>query len=87
MPRSTPKPANSDAGQVEVRWTQADDNLLLQWSERGGPRIETAPAAQGFGSILMRNTVDRQFGGTIDHAWLRDGLVVTISLPVAGLSG
>ena len=74
------------SGGVEVCWTETDGRYEFVWTEHGGPAIETAPAADGFGSRLMRETVVRQFGGTLDHDWSADGLRVRIGIPVKSLA-
>jgi two-component sensor histidine kinase len=76
----------ADDGEVALRWECDEDKLVLHWVERGGPPVETPSTAPGFGSVLMDNTVARQFDGTIVHEWEPEGLSVTISLPLANLS-
>lgn len=75
------------AGQVEVDWSTEENALLLKWCERGGPPVE-APAddSAGFGTMLARRVVSGQLGGSIRHAWNRDGLTIELSLPLAILS-
>jgi len=77
---------NYDEGRVNVNWRQEDGNLVLRWVERGGPPLDAPPAASGFGSTLVQNTVVRQFGGVLDWEWQPPGLTVTITLPVESLS-
>jgi two-component sensor histidine kinase len=77
----------SDTGHVDVRWRLEGDDLVVHWSERGGPEIEETPTARGFGTRLVENTVTRQFGGTLDYEWLPDGLTVTITFPAVRLTG
>ena len=67
-------------GRVEIKWEIEGDELLLGWSEKGGPEITTAPLRQGFGSSLVERTVSSQFRGTVDRQWLRSGLVVRMRL-------
>ena len=77
---------NYDEGRVNVNWRQEDGNLVLRWVERGGAPLDAPPAASGFGSTLVQNTVVRQFGGVLDWEWQPLGLTVTITLPVESLS-
>jgi two-component sensor histidine kinase len=76
----------AERGAIEVSWRRQEDWLILQWTERGGPKIEAPPAASGFGSALAQTTIVRQFGGTLDCDWRRDGLVVTLTLSVERLA-
>ncbi|MBF9232707.1 sensor histidine kinase [Microvirga alba] len=73
-------------GQVQISWTHDDSTLLLLWQETNGPRIATAPAAEGFGSQLARTSVTGQLGGDIHYDWRSEGLHVRIRLPLDFLS-
>lgn len=68
------------SGRVEIGWTREGPDVVLSWRETGGPRVHSAPAADGFGSTLIRRTVTRQFGGKLDEQWLADGLACTMIL-------
>jgi len=69
-----------DAGEVQVRWRQDGDRLVIRWAEVGGPPIPGAPEKSGFGSTLVRNTARGQFGGSVDYSWEPGGLIVTLDL-------
>jgi two-component sensor histidine kinase len=75
-----------DEGRVNVNWRREGGNLVLWWVERGGPPLDAPPAANGFGTTLVQNTVVRQFSGVLECKWHRQGLAVTITLPVESLS-
>jgi hypothetical protein len=62
------------------------ENLVFHWLERGGPYVCEKPDTSGFGSKLLRDTITRLFGGTIDKHWNRDGLYATIVMPFAGVA-
>jgi two-component sensor histidine kinase len=77
----------TEDGKVAVEWCVAPDGKVeINWIERGGPQIDSIPDMTGFGSKLLRETVARQFGGTLDHKWHPSGLSVRISLPAAALA-
>jgi two-component sensor histidine kinase len=76
----------SDVGHVEIVCRTDDETLTVTWTEKGGRNIAAAPAAEGFGSQMMKNALIGQFGGTIDREWRGEGLVVTISAPLASLA-
>jgi two-component sensor histidine kinase len=77
---------SSDAGTLDVSTRGHGDCIDLVWMERGGPPVEEPPKAEGFGSKLVRRSVSRQLGGTIEHDWLPGGLVVTVKLDREKLS-
>jgi two-component sensor histidine kinase len=75
---------SSDVGTLDISTRSAGDEICLIWMERGGPSVE-APVQQGFGSKLVQRSVARQLGGTIEHDWSAEGLVVTVHLDRARL--
>jgi two-component sensor histidine kinase len=76
---------SSPSGCIRLAWNQEDGNLLLTWTEMGGPRIENPPKKEGFGSVLARRTVGGQFGGELRYDWLAEGLVIRVCLPLTRL--
>jgi two-component sensor histidine kinase len=73
------------AGRVEIDWVTLPEAVGLRWCETGGPRVEAPPDTEGFGSALMRETVESQFAGTFERDWREDGLVVTMTLTLEAL--
>lgn len=71
---------STQGGEVDVRWRRDGETLVLEWCERGGPRIDAAPAARGFGTTLVRRMITGQFAGTFDQDWPPEGLACTVSL-------
>lgn len=54
----------------------------IDWVERGGPTVPQEPVSSGFGTALIRGTVEQQLGGTIERIWTADGLSVEMALPL-----
>jgi PAS domain S-box-containing protein len=72
---------STDAGQVEVKWSRTlDGELLLSWSEHGGPAVEP-PVDRGFGMALIEQTAQQQLQGTVDIVWRRVGLLCELRIP------
>lgn len=67
-------------GTVHVSWTADEGMLTLTWRESGAD-LEELPERKGFGSLLMTSAA-RQFGGTFERNFTKDGLQVSIVLPV-----
>ena len=61
------------------------DRFHLDWDETGGPEIDVAPMARGFGSILTERSVADQLGGKIEREWRRNGLRLKLSAPLERL--
>jgi two-component sensor histidine kinase len=72
-------------GSVSVNWEKDGQDLIVKWVERGGPAV-SSPQVTGFGGSLVRNTVVRQFGGSLEYEWQTSGLVVTVNLSIERIS-
>ncbi len=76
----------SDDGFVDIRWSIDGQSVQFVWREKGGPVLDGAPELSGFGSRLLRDTVEGQFSGSLSHAWNADGLIVQIAVPLERLT-
>jgi two-component sensor histidine kinase len=76
--------AFSSDGRVELDWrlSTEGDRVILTWSERDGPPVER-PTAPGFGSRLIRQTVERELGGVFTPDFRRAGLHCVFDLPLS----
>lgn len=72
------------SGTLDVSSSTEADMLILTWLERGGPAIEE-PQAAGFGSTLVKRTVDH-LGGSMEYEWSEGGLIATLRLVRGRLS-
>ena len=76
---------STQAGHVEVRWSVTDgEQLQFRWSEHDGPAVRT-PSRQGFGSRLIQRSLAADLQATVDHAYPPEGVVLTLSAPLAAL--
>jgi PAS domain S-box-containing protein len=67
-------------GKIDIRWqTDATDNLLLHWTESGGPRT-AEPVRKGFGVGAVDGVI-RTLSGSISRHWKPEGLVCELSFP------
>jgi two-component sensor histidine kinase len=75
-----------ETGFLDVSSKLEGDQLVLVWTETGGPPITGPRELKGFGSRLISRTVSGQLDGDINYDWQQSGLVVTIGLSVDQLS-
>lgn len=59
--------------------------VVLIWTENGGPEITGEPDRLGFGSHLAAVSVERQLAGSLEREWRREGLKVTIRTRIINL--
>lgn len=77
---------SSLAGKLTVAWDLKNGDLLLNWDETGGPPI-TEPTTHGFGSRIIRTSIERQLGGRIIFDWRHDGLRCEFAVPCGEKTG
>jgi two-component sensor histidine kinase len=77
---------STNDGVVHLSCSIEADNLYLIWKEVGGPKVDAPAEPEGFGSFLTRQVIVNQFRGKLERSWERDGLIVTIEVPLAPLT-
>ena len=73
------------AGTLDVSCTSHDDEVVVVWTEQGGPPITAPVRPEGFGSKLLARSMSGQLGGSIALAWPLHGLVATLRISRARL--
>ena len=71
-------------GNLSIKWSVQDGEdrvLLLHWQEFGSPKV-TAPQTQGFGSILIKQSLSAH-GGEVSLDYTENGLSCVIKLPIS----
>jgi two-component sensor histidine kinase len=71
---------SSPTGTLDVACSSPDREVVIVWTERGGPTVSAPLGAGGFGSKLVARSMTAQLGGSIDRQWQEEGVVVTIKL-------
>lgn len=70
---------SSDKGRLRLSWNVDDGHLILRWSETGGPAV-TEPKIHGFGSRIIRSSVERQLEGKLTLDWKVEGVYCQIEV-------
>jgi len=61
-------------GHVDIHWSvDPDDQLLIEWAERGGPAVRP-PERRGFGSRIVETALQNELGGQVALDYRSDGL-------------
>lgn len=77
---------SAETGSVDIAIRHDGDEIILRWTETGGPEIEGEPGRTGFGTRLAEMSVGRQLGGRLTRDWKREGLVVEVAVAAARLA-
>jgi two-component sensor histidine kinase len=69
-----------ECGTLDVACTAPDTDVVVVWTERGGPPVVEPSAPAGFGNELIRRSMTYQLGGSIAFDWSAEGLIVTLQM-------
>jgi PAS domain S-box-containing protein len=59
-------------------------SAAVRWRERGGPHVQQ-PDEEGFGSRLLKSSIEGQLGGTLERRFTDGGLEVDLIIPRAAI--
>ena len=77
---------SSAAGTLDVSCTDADDEMVLVWTERGGPAVTGPAGSPGYGSKMVTRVLETNLGGSILRDWSAEGAIITIRMKTDRLS-
>ncbi|MBV9993472.1 MAG: response regulator [Alphaproteobacteria bacterium] len=77
---------SAKGGELDIRWTCEDNKLVLDWSERGGPKTER-PSTTGFGMKIIQANLNSTSKGRADFDWQPEGLRCRIAIPCGPVAG
>ena len=73
------------SGTLDVSCTAHDSEVVIVWTEKGGPPVAAAKGQAGFGSKLVTRSISSQLGGSIAFDWPAEGVIVTLRMSKARL--
>ena len=71
---------SSMTGRVDLTWELNPGNLVLTWTETGGPSTKS-PTSPGFGTRIITASVEGQLAGQAKFDWRPEGLQCILSVP------
>lgn len=77
---------STENGRIRLDCEDHDEQLLLRWTETGGPPPKTEPAAEGFGSRLVEMSITGQLGGSWERRFEPGGLVCELTVSKAAIT-
>ncbi|MGO4571590.1 sensor histidine kinase [Microvirga sp. 2TAF3] len=77
---------SSASGELELKWSimtngSPQRQIRCQWGERGGPPVQ-APRHQGFGSRLIRRSIEGELSGHMTLQFAATGVVYDFTIPL-----
>ena len=77
---------SSNSGTIDVTSAETANEFSLYWTENGGPPVRPERGLPGFGSKLLKNSIENQLGGIIGYEWLEPGARITLNVSKARLA-
>ncbi len=77
---------SASAGTVSLRWRRAEEGVILEWVEQGGPTLAGVPARSGFGTQLIDGNASTPLDGSLQREWATTGLRCTLHIGPGALS-
>jgi two-component sensor histidine kinase len=74
------------SGTVDVSGTDQEENLIMAWTERGGPPVKQPDGPGGYGSKLLERAMTHQLDGSVTRSWDEAGVVVNLTMNKAFLA-
>jgi PAS domain S-box-containing protein len=76
---------STETGSVKVVFAEGGGEVVVHWTEHGGPPVAEPTGALGFGDVLSRIAVSEQLGGEIVRDWRPEGLGIRLLIPLGRL--
>lgn len=67
-------------GMLDISGETTGENVVVKWTERGGPSVEKPAGEAGYGSKLLNRSIAGQLGGSISTDWSSEGVVITLQM-------
>ena len=68
------------AGTLDISCSVLDDQVVIVWTEAGGPPIAKPAELEGFGSKLLMRSMTSQLNGSVAHDWSDEGVIITLKM-------
>jgi len=76
---------SSPDGTLDISCAPHDTEVVVVWTERGGPPV-AAPTGEGYGSKLLNRGMTVQLGGSITCDWSAEGVIISLQMTKDRLS-
>jgi two-component sensor histidine kinase len=69
---------SAEDGVLDVSGEMVDEDVRITWTEQGGPEVPAPTELNGYGSNLVRRTIEDQLDGEVTYDWAKSGALVTL---------
>ena len=69
-----------ETGTLDISCESPGQDVVVVWTERGGPPVDPPAGGGGYGSRLVARTMSGQLGGSIERDWDKHGAIITLRM-------
>jgi two-component sensor histidine kinase len=77
---------SAPTGVLDLSCDPSGPDVILVWTEQGGPPVVQPVGSAGFGSKLVLRAMSAQLSGSIERMWSKEGVIVTLRMNKERLS-
>ena len=71
---------SSPTGTLDIACPAHDTDVVVTWTERGGPAVASPAGEGGYGSKMLNRAMTLQLGGSISCDWSAEGVIVILHI-------
>ena len=71
---------SSPTGTLDIACPAHDTDVVVTWTERGGPAVASPAGEGGYGSKMLNRAMTLQLGGSISCDWSAEGVIVILHM-------
>ena len=71
---------SSSTGTLDISCAPHDTEVVVVWTERGGPPVAAPAGEGGYGSKLLNRSMTVQLGGSITCDWSAEGVIISLQM-------
>ena len=71
---------SAETGTLDVSCDAPGTDVVIVWTERGGPPVDGPGDKAGYGSTVILDGMTRQLGGSLAYNWEKAGVIVTLTI-------
>lgn len=71
---------SSPLGTLDIACAPDEVEVVVVWTERGGPPVASPSGEGGYGSKMLNHAMTAQLGGAISCDWSAEGVIVTLCM-------
>ncbi len=71
---------SAEEGMLDVSGSMVEEDVEIVWTEQGGPEVSRPTQLPGYGTTLVRRTIEDQLRGSVTYDWTKSGALITLRI-------